>query len=230
MLRLATSVLLAALALAAPAAAQDQFPGAIPGRGLLWTRDACSAFACHRISLVETVVHLHAPNSAPYDDRPRHQAHAWYELYGTTTIRAAAVEQGYTAVETFLCAYNYDGSHYDGGCTNWLRAPAPTVGSVSTWTLRGDLFFQGEVATSPYFVYTDPADIRVGAAEIYPGEWAGAGVIVRGGWDDAYVPPHPSAAMSRSDLVFTPAPEPDTWALMGAGLLGLLVARIRRRA
>lgn len=154
---------------------------------------------------------------------------------------------GYNADDISTLAYKIGGTYNDGGSyfnlfTNGVGGSAVgsemTLGTVAAGT---PIFFRLTNSTVPNVFYSGAAarnpdnfvHVQVtagsGTASIYGGTYS-----TRFNFEDRFNPP---SDLDYNDLFFeianvstTTVPEPSTYALMAAGLVGLAVARRRRSA
>ena len=156
----------------------------------------------------------------------------WFQGDQTIFTAQAGAPQAYIAA-------NYNNAAAGGTLANWLISPTfstQDAGSVSFY-VRADIFdgFSDKLAWGFSKGGSSFADFSIGSPHTIGGDWAqvninfaaqGAGSIGR--FAIVYTGPVESANYVGVDTFAVAVPEPETWALMLAGLAGLGVLKRRR--
>ena len=156
----------------------------------------------------------------------------WFQGDQTIFTSQAGAPQAYIAA-------NYNNAAAGGALHNWLISPTfPTqdAGSVSFY-VRADILegFSDQLAWGFSHGGSSFADFTLGSPHTIGGDWsqvqisfAGQGVGSSGRFAIVYTGPADLANYVGVDTFAVAVPEPETWALMLAGLAGLGLLKRRR--
>lgn len=165
--------------------------------------------------------------SAPLGSTP-----GWYQGDQTIFTSQAGAPQAYIAA-------NYNNAAPGGTLANWLISPTFSTqdpGRVSFW-VRADVLpeFADQLAWGFSKGGSSFADFAIGATHTIGADWAqvninfaAQGVGSTGRFAIVYTGPADMANYVGVDTFAVAVPEPETWALMLAGLAGLGVLKRRR--
>jgi len=157
----------------------------------------------------------------------------WYQGDGTIYAAQSGSDESYAAA-------NFNNAPAGGTISNWLITPTFSTALATTITFyaRADLFapFFDQIAYGLSGGSSDSAAFTLGSPVTLGGDWTkytvnvaagGAGstarfaIVYRGAADDANY-------IGIDTLAINAVPEPATWLMFGAGLIGLAVRRRQR--
>lgn len=171
----------------------------------------------------------------------------WFQ--GTPDVSFAAAAG---APDSYIGA-NFDNAPFGGAISNWLLTPVLTLSNGTALDFALRLLGEGVLDTVQVYMSTSAGSVNVGSSTTSTGDFTflsaysssedtgwltrsltvgGLGGATTGRFGFRYVVGNTSQAGDfvgiDSVRVTTPVPEPETWALMAAGLAALAWARRRR--